>query len=106
MHQANSHMDLFKADFMYVGPERIPVGFIVPQSDDDTEKDALSFSFDDKEMADLTVGFSVPKSWLDAKDREGKNYLAYGRVEGDYRKDGEGLVVPTVRYTWLDIAVA
>ncbi|MCR2037685.1 hypothetical protein [Adlercreutzia caecimuris] len=102
----DSHMDLFKADFMYVGPERIPVGFIVPQSDDDTEKDALSFSFDDKEMADLTVGFSVPKSWLDAKDREGKNYLAYGRVEGDYHKDTEGLVVPTVRYTWLDIAVA
>lgn len=106
MHQANSHTDLFKTDFMYVGPERIPVGFIVPQSDDDTEKDALSFSFDDKEMADLTVGFSVPKSWLDAKDREGKDYLAYGRVEGDYHKDGEGLVAPTVRYTWLDIAVA
>ena len=102
----DSHADLFKADFMYVGPERIPVGFIVPQSDDDTEKDALSFSFNDKEMADLTVGFSVPKDWLDAKDREGKNYLAYGRVEGDYHKDSEGLVVPTVRYTWLDIAVA
>lgn len=102
----DSHADLFKADFMYVGPKRIPVGFIVPQSDDDTEKDALSFSFNDKEMADLTVGFSVPKDWLDAKDREGKNYLAYGRVEGDYHKDSEGLVVPTVRYTWLDIAVA
>ena len=100
MHQANSHTDLFKADFMYVGPERIPVGFIVPQSDDDTEKDALSFSFDDKEMADLTVGFSVPKSKMHF------NYLAYGRVEGDYHKDTEGLVVPTVRYTWLDIAVA
>lgn len=108
----DEHTDLFKADFMYVGPERIPVSFAVPQSGDsskalgDGSKDALSFSFNDEKMADLAVGFSVPKSWLDAKDREGKSYLAYGRVEGDYHEDSSGLVVPTVRYTWLDIAAA
>lgn len=107
----NRHADLFKADFMYVGPERIPTSFIVPQSAGNAKKsndvagDALAFSFNDEETADLTVGFSVPRSWLDAKDREGKNYLAYGRVEGYYHKDSKGLVLPTGRYTWLDITV-
>lgn len=99
----------FKADFMFLGPDRIPVTFFAlsekgnatSRSDDAS----MEFELPDKGSTTITVGFSVPQTWLDGSvDINNRDYIAFGGTKEQYHMSYAG-EVPDNDFIWLTTEV-
>lgn len=99
--------DLFKTDFMFLGPDRIPVSFYVPaEQHSDSDGSTMAFSLPQKESTVITVGFTAPQTWFDGNaDLANRDYLAFGGTKEQYHRVGEGLV-PDNDFIWLSTTVS
>ncbi len=99
----------FKADFMFLGPDRIPVTFFAlsDKSDVASRSDDASMEFElpDKGSTTITVGFSVPQTWLDGSvDINNRDYIAFGGTKEQYHMSYAG-EVPDNDFIWLTTEV-
>ena len=109
---------VFGADFMYLGPDRAPVQFMVPfgnSSKKDASNNLFDFALAKDGYTEITVGFSVPQTWLNdsvanpqewhkGADVNGFDYIAFGGDPEQYCVSAEG-VVPTTDYIQLATTV-
>lgn len=105
----------FKANFMFLGPDRIPVTFFAREGDQESSEqranDAMEFDLPDSKSTTITVGFTVPQTWFDSSsdvnglDVNGRDYIAFGGTAEQYHLSVSG-EIPDTPFIWLTTKIA
>ena len=107
--RSDAQDEKFRANFMFLGPDRIPVTFFAaPEQSERTDSsgsDSMAFSLPKGDSTIIYVGFSVPQTWFDGSaDMNNRDYIAFGGSKEEYHRVGEG-VVPNHDFIWLTTSV-